>query len=523
MSGLLFDDLDESPANRFSFRPYQITASDRIVSSLAASAGCLAVLPCGTGKTEIIVRLVLLLAPAPSRALVIAPLQSLVGQTANRLRLRGVSCGIEQGAMRSSERVTVASYKSLISQNRYANFLDNLSVVIVDESHLNYSKRAIEILAAYREAGAKIIGLTASPERMTGDPLVTFYGDIAYFYSLRNAIDDGWLVPPKVWLTVAGDLDLSKFDEGDGDFNANRLCKEMAREANVQTVANLILQHHEGEPSVVFCQGVLQAEKVREVLANRGGLETAIVHSRMEDVERDRHMALFESGELNAILNVGCLTTGWDSPIVRKVFCCKPTRSRTLYQQMIGRGTRPLPGVIDGLHTPEARRAAIRASEKPLFEIFDLVDASRHNDLVTAVEALYPQIEDGLARRVRAKRPQSAQTLTALGELLAQERALIEEESRQESQKAAAREALTERQRAAWLAGVEFTTCERDAFLPAEQRPKERGWRVTFGRYKGRLLREVEIGWLHWALQKAHLQPAFRAAVQREVKRRAAG
>lgn len=521
MGNTLFP-IHDKPAS-FAWRPYQLSAVEAVKQCLASSSGCLIVLPCGCGKTEICVALIQAMAPASSQqgALVVSPLDTLVGQTASRLRLRGLDCGIEKAALRSDERITVASYKSLISRDRYTKFVGSVSLVIVDESHLNYSRRAIEILTALREGGAKIVGMTASPDRMSGDPLTEFYGTVPYFYTLRQAIDDGWLVPPRIWLTVAGDLDLSQFDQGDGDWPAERLAKEMAKDANVQTVAQLVLQHHEGEPSVVFCQGIVQAEKVRTIIA-RGGVEAALIHSQMGEDERRLNLSLFESRKVNIIVNVGVLSLGWDAPMVRKIFMCKPTRSRAVYQQAIGRGTRALDGTLDGWATAEQRRTAIANSDKPFFEVFDLVDASRHNDLVTAVEALFPTIEDGLAKRVRKTRSAGqGQGLSDLERLLAAEAAEMQAEAKREAQAAAAREALLERQRAAWLAGVEFTTCEREAFLPAEQRPKEKGWRVQFGKYKGTLIRDVDIGWLHWALKKCKLQPSFRAAVEREIKRRA--
>ena len=520
MSSYLFP-IHDSKVASFEWRPYQLAAVKAVAEHLASSTGCLIVLPCGCGKTEILVRLIQTLVALQRRAVVVSPLTSLVGQTAARLRLRGVPCGVEQGGMLSEERVTVASYKSLISRDRYQRFLDGCDLVVVDESHLNYSKRALEVLAAFREAGAKVVGMTASPDRMTGDPLTEFYGSVPYFYTLQQAIADGWLVPPKVWLTIASELDLSQFDQGDGDYSAAALAREMARDANVQTVANLVLKHHEGEPSVVFCQGIMQAERVRTVLA-RGGLEAAIVHSKMDDAERFRHLGLFENGDLNVIINVGCLMVGWDSPIVRKLFCCKPTKSRTQYQQAIGRGTRALPRVLDGLTTAEQRRRAIAESAKPYFEVFDLVDASRHNDLITAVEALTPDLDLNLARRVRNKRPTDQSLgMTALGQLLATEQALMEDEARAEAERLRALESITERKRAAWLAGVEFDTCERDAFLPAETKPRQTGWRIPFGKNKGQLIREADTGLLRWMVAKASIKPPLREAMRREIASRA--
>lgn len=515
MSEYLFPIHAGGSAQPFSWRQYQNDAARNAADALQASGGCLLIMPCGCGKTETGVKLIQSV-PEDNGAVWITPFINLVGQTASRLRLRGVSCGVEQGSLKSDEAVTVASYKSLISRDRYQRFIGR-KLVIVDESHLNYSKRALQILAAFREGGAKIVGMTASPERMSGDPITAFYGPVAYNYTLQQAIHDGWLVPPTVWITVASELDLSEFDDGFGDFNAAQVARVMAREANVQTVSNLVLQHHEGEPSVVFCQGILQAEKVRECLY-RSGVEAAIVHSQMDDDERRLNLSLFESGRLNIVLNVGCLTTGWDCDIVRKLFMCKPTRSRSLYQQAIGRGTRALKGTVDGWATAEQRRRAIAESAKPTFEVFDLVDASRHNDLVTAIDALSSDLPADVMRRVRKKREGAdGLPLTALGAAIEAEQALIEQERLEAAQRQAALDHLTAEQRRGLVAGQSFGNYGRDAFAAAEEKPKVRGWRWMWGPHKGKLLRDMDTGYMQWALKKGKLYGPFRAAVEREV------
>lgn len=523
MSSYLFPIHGSGVASPFSWRQYQIDAVIAAQAALKASQGCLLVMPCGCGKTEIAVRLIQQCVPKEGRALVCSPFVTLTGQTANRLRARGVPCGVEQGVLRSDEPVTVASYKSLISRDRYLNYLNSFGkgdIVIVDESHLNYSALALNILSAFRANGCSIVGMTASPDRMKGDPLTAFYGGVAFHYPLKQAIADGWLVPPKVWVTVASDLDLSEFDEGFGDFNAKQVAKAMAREANVQTVTNLVLQHHEGEPSVVFCQGILQAEKVRECLW-RAGVEAAIVHSKMSDDDRNLNLSLFESGKVNIVLNVGCLTIGWDCDKVQKLFMCKPTRSRTLYQQALGRGTRPRTGIVDNWATAALRREAIAISDKPYFEVFDLVDASRHNDLVTAIDVLSDELPPDVAKRVRKKNEGGdGVTLSRLGELLIAEQELVAEEQRVAAEQVRALEALTADKRRGLIAGQSFGNYERDAFAAAEGEPKYRGWRWLFGQHKGTPLPQMDLGYMQWALRKNILRGPFRDAVAREVRKR---
>jgi superfamily II DNA or RNA helicase len=523
MGEFLFPIQAEGAASPFAWRQYQIDAVANAADALQTSGGCLLILPCGCGKTEIAVRLINEASPT-GRAIVITPFVNLVGQTASRLRLRGVSCGVEQATLRSHEPVTVASYKSLISRDRYQRFLDEgIDLVIVDESHLNYSRRALEILTAFRNGGARIVGMTASPDRTSGDPLTAFYGGIAFNYTLQQAIADGWLVPPKIWIVVAGDLDLSKFDSGFGDFDAARVAEVMAQEGNVQTVTNLVLQHHEGEPSVVFCQGIMQAEKVRECLW-RAGVLASIVHSGMDEDERRMNLHEFESGKTNIVINVGCLTTGWDCCNVRKLFMCRPTRSRMLYQQMVGRGTRPLTNVVDGYSTAALRRRAIASSAKPDFEVFDLVDCSRHNDLMTCVEALNDDLPADVAKRVRQKREgESGLPLTELGGIIEAAQEDLRREAAEEAQRRAALDYLTADQRAGLNAEQSFGNFGREAFASAEgvAKPKPyRGWRWLWGQHKGKPLPEMDVGYMQWALAKCNLKEPFRSAVKREVERR---
>lgn len=508
----------DEPAKKagFDLRPYQRQAVDAVVDMLREHDSCLLTQATGTGKTEVAIALIDAM-DARDGAIICGPFIDLVGQTAARFRSRGIPCGVEQGYLKSSESVTSACYASLLSRKRYEQFIGRTKLLIVDESHLNYTPASMKMLSYFREAGTKIVGMTASPQRGSGDPLTTWYGPVAFDYPYQAAVNDGYLAPTRLWTVVLEDLDLSAFKGRFGDFDQEKMDALLRSEQNVQAVASLVEQHHEGQPSVVFCQSIKHAEMLREVLARRE-IYTSIVHSKMDPLERRQHLNDFESGDNNVILNVGCLTTGWDFPPLTKLFLARPTKSKALYIQMFGRGTRVLPGVIDGLHTAEARRAAIAASAKPYAEVFDFCDVSRHCDLRTAVDVLAPDLEGELLKRVK-KRTEGQREAIVLDPIVEEERAALAREE-------AARHALEVERRKRLTAHGRFGVYERDVFAEAEvrERPQKTWWienHMLFGKFKGQKIRTVDTGYLKWVLRESNCRNRIHMeAIRREVARR---
>lgn len=500
----------------FNLRPYQQQAVDAVVDMLRENDSCLLTQATGTGKTEVGIALVDAM-DARDGAIICGPFIDLVGQTAARFRSRGIPCGVEQGFFKSNESVTSACYASLLSRRRYEQYLGRTKLLIIDESHIAYTPAAMKMLGYFREAGTKIVGMTASPQRGSGDPLTKWYGPVAFDYPYQRAVADGYLAPTKLWTVVLEDLDLSAFKGRFGDFDQEKMDALLRSEQNGQAVASLIEQHHEGKPMVVFCQSIKHAEMLREILGRRD-IYASIVHSKMDPLERRQHLRDFESGENNVILNVGCLTTGWDFPPLAKLVLARPTKSKSLYIQMFGRGTRVLPGVIDGLHTAEERRAAIAASDKPFAEVFDFCDVSRHCDLRTAVDVLAPELEGELLKRVK-RACEGRKQAVALDPIIEEQRAALAREE-------AARHALEVERRKRLTAHGRFGVYERDVFAEAEirERPQRSWWienHMIFGKFKGQKIRTVDTGYLRWVLRESNCKNRIHMeAIRREVARR---
>lgn len=495
-------------------RPYQVEGCRALAEELALNGRSLGIMATGTGKTELAAELI---QTASERGvLFITPLKQLVWQTAERLRSRGIQCGVEQGVSRSDERVTVACYASLLSRKRYERYLGTLDLIIVDEVHTNFSRRALEMLGHLTQGGVRLLGLTASPERAKGDPLTSFYGNVGFYYNIQEATEDGWLVPAKVWLSVIEGLDLSRVQASRfGDFNAEDLARVMAQEAVVQGVASLVEQHYEGLPSVVFCASIKQTELLIDILARRG-IKAAMVHSEMDDQERRMHLADFESGRVDIIANVGVLTLGWDSPKVRKLFIARPTKSKAVYVQQYGRGTRAKPGTVDQHHTAEARRAAIAASDKPFFEVFDITDSSRLNDLCSSLDVLRPDLDRKLMRRAKAG-------MEGRGGVRDID-AVVEAARAQEAREQEARDRLEWHKRNGITVDSEFGNYERNIYQQAEEAPKVKRWHMLFGKHKGQPLAAVPSQYLAWVASESNCRnEAFLAAIRRELSNRRDG
>jgi|688.fasta_scaffold30728_1 superfamily II DNA or RNA helicase/uncharacterized protein (DUF3820 family) len=503
----------------FSLRPYQKEAVAALTHELGKSGKTLGILATGLGKTELAAELI---ATASERgALFITPREELVWQTAKRLRERGIPCGVEQGSNRSNEKNTVACYNSLLSRKRWEKYLGCVDLVIVDEVHTNFSKRSMDMLGNLTQGGVRLLGLTATPDRTSGDPLTTFYGNCGFYYGIKEATDDGWLCPSKVWLSVIEDMDLSRVRSSRfGDFNSDELNWVMEQERVVQGIASLVEQHHEGEPSIVFCQSIRQTEMLIDILARRG-LRASMVHSEMDREERKMHLADFESGRIKIIANVSCLTMGWDYPPLKKMFMAKPTRSRAAYVQAYGRLTRCLAGTVDGLATPDERKSAIAASNKPYFECFDITDNSRHNDLCCSLDVLFPETDRQLMKRARAELSRARAGLTDHQKLMEKARA----EERRELQ---AREKLEWHKRNGIVMDARIGNYARDAYQKAEeyfQSVKE--WRMRFGKYEGKLLEDVPTGYLAWVRRESGMcrstapkSVAFTRALDAELRKR---
>ena len=481
-------------------------------------------MPTGTGKTLTFVTL----PKEGARTLIIVPFITLVGQTVASIRkFRNCDPDVEQAENEAipDSQFIVASWQSLHSNDRYKKFIGQVDLVVVDEAHIGFTVECRDVLNAFKKRGARILGCTATAYRSDKQSLLGFYDSIAYAYSMRQAIMDGWLVGPKCSVHYVKSIDLKGLTKRSGnDFPAEELDRILRAEESIHDICALIKNNHvSGTKGIVFAHSVRQAEKLREVITTRYGIPASLVHSYMTKERRYEEMVAFGKGKNELAINVGCLTTGYDNPAVSEIFIAKPTKSLAKYTQMIGRGTRLLPNVVDGCDGVSDRVAAIAKSAKPFFHIHDITDSSRCHQIKTCIDVLAEQSKD-LKNKLKRRCEEKPLNIEELDQAVADE---IEQERQM---KRLEREAEIER-RKKLVVGMEFDKDERDLFLdPDRDTPKRKEYRMIFGKYKGQPLRNIKLSYLRWVVDSCKLTPfwhgvftkhiAFREAVERQDSER---
>lgn len=469
--------------------------------------------PVGSGKTEVIAELCRI-ARYP---LDMIPLVDLMRQHIGRLEMRlGERCDVEQGGNYAESieglrrRVIVASRDSLLSCGRYkAKAYERVTLVLVDECHVGMTPRMEEMLRWFEDRGATIVGFSATPYKGKGKAL-RYWPRPQVVYSLMQGIEDGYLVGPQCYLSESKAFDLTLIEEESGEWNKQQLAAVLTAEHFAQEVTSLVLQTYKAQPSVVYACNRRQAELFRDVF-DRYGARVSLVHCRQNQVERQANMDAFLCGDSKIIVNVGILGYGWDHPELRNIYMAAPTRSLSRYEQRLGRGTRPLPGVIHPEMSRDERLAAIAASDKPAFNIYDITDSSRNHQLLNALQVL-----DAKSRLQKARKQRLTSALSMEGTNAAE--AIREADALDLAElEAKAAEMIEKRKRL--VVGVTFDHETRDLFSEPEGK-KKRGWRMLYGKYKGVTLDSIPDGYLQWVLESQKKATPFASAVRRELGRR---
>jgi superfamily II DNA or RNA helicase len=260
---------------------------------------------------------------------------------------------------------------------------DSFDCIIVDEAHLFM---ADTFQACIDHFDAKLyLGLTATPTRMDGKSLYSFFNEIVFEYDLREAILDGWLVEIDA-IRCKTEVNLDKVHTLAGDFNQGELTKAV----DIPERNNLIVDKYEEygneRQAIFYCVDIQHAVNLRNVFRNRGYDCEAVVSDTYITPDRDKTIRRFKKGTLRIITNVDILTTGFDYPNLSIVGTCCPTKSLVKYLQTIGRGTRPIASELKGIENAEERRKAIKNSIKPVLTLLDFVDVTSKHHIVNSWE-----------------------------------------------------------------------------------------------------------------------------------------
>lgn len=330
---------------KYELRPYQQEAREAIHAEWNKGLKrTLLVLPTGSGKTIVFSAVIEDKVREGRKILVLAHRGELLQQAADKLEAStGLRCSVEkaeESCLESWFRVTVGSVQTLMRESRLMRFAsDHFGTIIVDEAHHCLSESYQRILNHFDQA--EVLGVTATPDRGDMRNLGQFFESLAYEYTLPRAIKEGYLCPIKA-MTIPLKIDLAGVAIQSGDFKAADLGNSL--DPYLDQIADEMIKHCKGRKTVVFLPLIETSKKFCRVLQSKGFIAAEV---NGESKDREEILNDFENGKYEVLCNSMLLTEGWDCPDVSCVVVLRPTKVRSLYCQMVGRGTRLAEGKSD--------------------------------------------------------------------------------------------------------------------------------------------------------------------------------
>jgi superfamily II DNA or RNA helicase len=432
-------------------RPYQVNGVDAVFEQW--DKGIQATLidqATGTGKTVEIAEVVR--RAQPKRALILAHRRELVWQGHEKIeKFTGLNVEVEMAGERASVNLfskchaVVSSVQSQTPGRR--SDPNSFDLLIIDEAHhvKPGNKSYLDVINHYKQnPNLKILGVTATVE----PACLKVFESIAYSYPLLTAISEGYLVNVEQQMVEVFGLDYSHVRTTAGDLNGADLAAVVENERICQGMITATLETMFGVPNgalndlpiekwseylfadgkpkrnLIFTVSVAQAKMMSDILNRVHPGISAWVCGDSNLVSEERRAEIgedFNNGKLLIVCNCGVYSEGYDNPGIEMVTMARPTKSKTLFTQQIGRGTRTLEGTIDGLNTAEERLAAISASTKKSLLVLDFVGNCGKHKLISAVDLLGDKFSEEVRERARKKvtkaaKPQNMAELLKLSE-----------------------------------------------------------------------------------------------------------
>ena len=322
-------------------RPYQKEAVSAIETEWQdGRKKTLLVLPTGCGKTIVFCRIAENRVKEGERVLILAHRDELLDQASDKLKrstgLMTAKEKAEETCLGSWFRVVVGSVQSMMRENRLARFSsDYFTSIIIDEAHHCLTDSYQKVLQHFD--GAKVLGVTATPDRSDMRNLGQYFDSLAYEYTLPRAIREGYLCKIKA-MTIPLKIDITGVKQQSGDFALADV--GTALDPYLEEIAREMSKHCMSRKTVVFLPLIKTSQKMCRLL-NEHGFKAAEVNGNSPD--RAEILADFDQGKYNVLCNSMLLTEGWDCPSVDCIVVLRPTKIRSLYCQMVGRGTRLSP------------------------------------------------------------------------------------------------------------------------------------------------------------------------------------
>jgi superfamily II DNA or RNA helicase len=322
-------------------RDYQKDCVKSIQETFKDNESQIVQLPTGAGKTVILWHYI---KKSNKRALIVAPTRELVEQIFET----GLEVvGFEKVGFKSSSHVSFADQKkNLVMTTNSLTWLlksppcwlKNFNLLIFDEAHRSYAKKAKEAIDYFKEIDAKCLGLTATPERLDGKSLLDIYDKLSYKKTLIELINEGYLTDLKCYKVK------TRHKVKDLRYHAGDIAPSVLKQLDVDSRNAIILDVYQKnckeKKTLVFCLNVNHAKIMAKDFKDFN-IKAEAIYGELSKSKRSEILRKFRSGEIDVLCNCQLLTEGFDEPSIEAIILARPTKSKTLYCQMVGRGVRP--------------------------------------------------------------------------------------------------------------------------------------------------------------------------------------
>lgn len=326
----------------FKLRKYQEECVNAVIKKFDSLKSQIVQLPTGSGKTVIFWHI---LKALNKKALIIAPTCELTEQIDDT----GKAVVNPENIYLKQRSYWPKNIQYIIMTGQSATFalngskFDNFSpeILIVDEAHRSRSKSIEKLINHFSDNGCKVLGLTATPERLDGKSLLDVYEELTYSITLVELINHGYLVDLKCYrINTKHTIENPKYQGSD---LAPSILRQLDTDSRNEIILDVYKNRCFGKKTLVFCLNVAHAEAMTSKFVKHG-VRSMSIHGGMGKTARRTVLKLFKEGDIDVLCNCQLLTEGFDEPSIEALILARPTKSKGLFCQMIGRGVRPYKG-----------------------------------------------------------------------------------------------------------------------------------------------------------------------------------
>lgn len=403
----------------YELRPYQVEAIAEIERAWESGhRSTILVLATGLGKTTVFTEIARRARDARrGRTLVLAHRIELVEQAAARLETGTLTTEIESGDRRASwlqlptSDAVVATVQTMRGRRLERWPRDAFGTIVIDEAHHATARAYRDVLAHF--SAARVLGVTATPDRGDEVALGHVFESTAYTYGIREGIEGGYLAPLRC-KTI--DLDCVSLDgvrvtrqEHGRDLSADDVAKAMSGDEALHAIAAPVAKEAGARKTLIFMPSVELTHELARVLSGYVGADRVrSLDGSCDKDDRKEQLRAYTHGDVQFMVNCALFTEGFDAPSTSCVVVARPTKSRALYAQMVGRGTRLADGKTDclviDLHPSNTRHDLAKIAD--IFDGLDLPDDGEERDLFDAAIRSGETVLDARkqAKEIHAKR-----------------------------------------------------------------------------------------------------------------------